>query len=259
MTDDMFEMPDMDEIQDSLKDAMEEAQKAMDNLPGQLAGLENVMGSLSDLMGDLPTQLEDLSGAVGGFEESHQDNLENLVGEPDWELQANIKVGNILDVVVLGQIDIAKTRQTWESTQGDGFDSLVKGVIGDTADDLDEDTMGQVLGQLKMGRGMARIEKIQVRSCSIAGAPGSAADELKLSPEGNIPVSVEDGRLSLEFAPMLTIQNRWENASLPTFTPMASEIQVPLADFDQSEGFSKSFQVTSQDHPLQIQIRFRPL
>ena len=50
MTEDMFEMPDMDDITRQMEEAMQQAQKAMDDLPGQLEGLEDVMGSLSGLM-----------------------------------------------------------------------------------------------------------------------------------------------------------------------------------------------------------------
>jgi len=259
MTDELFEMPDMDEIQRSLNDALGEAQEAMENIPQQMNDLDNALGSLSNLMNDMPSQLAALGQAVGGFSESHQDNLETLVGEPDWKLKADIRVGNILHLEILGQLDIGKIKQTWGSTQGGGFDSLVSGVIGNAADDLDGDTMDQVMDQLKMGRGMARIERIDILSCSIQGAPGNAIDDLRLSPEGNIPLSLNDGYLNLEFAPALTIRNSWENASLPTFSPMAEEIQVPLSKFDKAAGFSDHFEPSNQEYQLMLDIHFEPL
>jgi len=259
MSNDMFEMPDMDEIQRSLNDAMENAQEAMDALPEQLAGLEDVMGSLSSLMGSMPSELTGLSQAVEGFKENHTNNLEALVGEPDWELKADIHVGEILHIVVHGELDITKTIQAWQSTQGGGFDSLVSGLIGNAADDLDEGTMGQVMEQLKMGRGMARVIHVDVLACSIQGAPGNAGEEIKLSPEGNIPLFVNDGSLCLEFAPMLTIRNQWENASLPSFVPMADEIQVPLSEFVEGIAFERKFKPTNQEQVMVLDIQFSPL
>jgi hypothetical protein len=51
MSDETFEMPDMDALSRQLQDAMGEAERAMEDLPGELA---DVLGELSGLMEGLP-------------------------------------------------------------------------------------------------------------------------------------------------------------------------------------------------------------
>ena len=198
MTKDAFDLPDMDELARQMEDAMAEAQKALADLPAQIGGLENVMGSLSALMGGMPSQLGELGPAMTGFEEQHEANVASLAGEPDWSVEANIRVGEKLHLVVSAAFDLGKVRETWNSTQGAGFE-LVKGVVTGTAGEIEAGLMGQIMGQLKKGRSIAVVQGVEVLACRIQGAPGDAAQKLQLSPEGNIPLMIDEVGLGLEF------------------------------------------------------------
>jgi len=266
VSDDAFSFPDMDDMMrqmqdamDDAQDAMEEARDAMDELPEMLGQLGGVMDSLSGVMGGLPEQLGDLTGAMDGFAGRHADNVETLIGEPDWGLSAEIRIGEMLHLNVRAVFDLEKAVQTWQSTQRGDFEAVVGAVVEENASDLEPGMMDQILGQLKQGRGMARVEEIEVLICKIAGAPSDAADRLQLSPEANIPLAVTEAGISFEFAPLLTIRNDWEHADLPVFAPMGEQVVVPLTRFDPAEAFQLPFTVSDQDAPLTLLLHFRPL
>ena len=256
MTKDAFDLPDMDDLASQMEDAMAEAQKAMGDLP--MDGMKNVMGSLSALMGGMPAQMEELSGAMAGFGGQHEANVESLAGEPDWSVEANIQVGEKLRLIVNAAFDLEKVREAWSSTQGAGFESLVEGVVAGTAGEIETGLMGQIMGQLKKGRSIAIVEGIEVLACRIQGAPGDAAEKLQLSPEGNIPLMMDKDGLGFEFAPLLTIRNKWENADIPTFSPMGEEIVVQLDHFERGEAFSLEFELTGQEDEMTVELSFWP-
>ena len=258
MTDDSFEMPDLGDLSKQIEDAMKDAQNAMDDLPN-VKGLGGIMGSLSSLMENMPDQMGDLTDAISGFGESHEENANVLIGEPDWGLEAEIRVGSILHLIVSAEFDLGKLMETWESTQGAGFEEIVGGVVSDADIDLEDGMLGQIMGQLKQGRGAARVTGIDVVSCHIQGAPGNASDALKMSPEGNIPLVLSESGIGFEFAPMLTIKNRWENAAIPTFLPMAEEIVVPVSYFDEKTCENVDFKPTNQDVEIELSLRFSPI
>ena len=256
--DNSFEMPDMNDINKQMQDAMEQAQKAMQDLPEQMGEMQNIMGSLSSLMGNLPDQLSGLGSAMQDFEEQHEENIEMAAGEPDWEIAANIHVGNILNVIVKAEFDLQQIVQAYQSTQGGGFEDLVRSVAGDAVNDLDEDTMGQVMEQLGKGRSTAKITMVKIQSCTIAGAPANTADQLQLSPQAGIPLVVDNNKIGFEFAPMLTIRNQWENANIPTFTPMAEQTMISLADFENGNLFQKKVSVDNQEMNIHVELVFIP-
>jgi hypothetical protein len=256
--DNSFDMPNMDDINKQMQDAMEQAQKAMDDLPEQMEDMQNVMGSLSSLMGNLPGQLNDLGSAMQNFETQHEENMETATGQPDWEIAANIHVGSILNVIVKAEFDLQQIIQAYHSTQGGGFEDLVRSVAGDAVSDLDDDTMGQVMQQLGKGRSTAKVTTIKIQSCTIAGAPANAEEQLKLSPQAGIPLMMDNGRIGFEFSPMLTIRNQWENANIPVFTPMAEQIQIPLIHFEGGKLFQEKIKVNNQEIDIQIEIVFLP-
>lgn len=257
MNSDSFEMPDMDDLARQMQEAMDEAQQAMEDLPGQM---DSVLGGLSALMGDLPTQMQDLNAAMSGFGEMHKANAQALIGEPDWNLEATIKVGEILHLVVVAAFDLEKVVQTWESTQGDGLESLLSGLMGSMGgDDMEAGTMDQVMGQLEKGRGMAAIQRVDVLACHIAGSPANASETLQLSPEANIPLVLHEGSLGFEFAPMLTIRNKWEHATIPVFSPMGEDVVVDLARFDRQEPFSVRLAPQGQEHKVSIELSLTPI
>ena len=259
MTEDTFDLPDLGELTRQMEDAMAEAKKAMQDLPTQMGELEGVMGSLSTLMEGLPAQMEELNSAMAEFEEQHEANVESLAGEPDWSVEANIWVGEKLHIVVNAAFDLAKVREAWSSTQGAGFESLVEGVVADTGGEIEPGLLGQIMGQLKKGRSIAVVEDIKVLACRIQGAPGDAAEKLQLSPEGNIPLVLDEGGLGFEFAPLLTIRNRWENADMPTFTPTGEEIVIPLEHFESGETFEREFEPDGQEEEMRVVLSFQPL
>ena len=256
---DAFELPDMEDLARQMQDAMAEAQDALEDLPGQLGGLEDVMGSLSDLMEGMPGQMEELAGALAGFGEQHQANTAALAGEPDWSLQATIRVGQTLHLLVSAVFDLGKVSEAWSSTQGAGFESLVGQTVAGAAGGMDAGLMGQVMGQLKKGRGLALVKDVEVLACRIPGAPAGAAQQLQLSPEGNIPLVLDAAGVGFEFAPMLTIRNRWERADIPTFAPMGDQIVVPLEHFEEGRPFELTFEPAGQDDQLTLVLSFQPL
>jgi hypothetical protein len=254
---DEFDMPDMDQLARQMEDAMSEAQKALDDLPAQMEGMESLMGLLSALVGNMPAQTADLNTAVSGFEAQHEANIESLAGEPDWSLEADIRVGQKLHILVNAAFDLQKIKSAWHSTQGAGFEALVAGTVA--AVGVEAALMNQVMSQLQQGRSIAVVENIEVLTCHIAGAPGDAAAQLQLSPEGNIPLAVNESGLSFEFAPLLTVRNRWERADIPTFTPMAQEIVVCLDRFESREAFHLEFEPAGQAEEMAITLSFQPL
>ena len=217
------------------------------------------MGSLAGLMGGMPAQMGELGAALEGFGEQHQANAASLAGDPDWALEAEIRVGKKLHVAVSAALDLVKVQQAWQSTQGEGFEALVAGVAAESGAEIEAGEMGLVMEQLKKGRSTAIIKDVKVLACRIPGAPGDAADKLQLSPEGNIPLVMGEEGLGFELAPLLTIRSRWENADLPTFTPMGEEIVVPLQRFEAGKAFSLDVEVTNQDDPLAVTLSFEPL
>ena len=259
MTKDTFDFPDMDELARQMEDAMAEAQNAMDDLPDQMGEMDNIMGSLSALMGGIPTQMEDMSTVMAGFGEQHEANVESLAGEPDWSVEANIRVGEKLHLIVKAVFDLEKVKEAWNSTQSSGFESLVKGVVAGSAGDIEDETMGQIMGQLKKGRSIAVVESVNVLTCRIQGAPTDAAEKLQLSPEGNIPLVMDEGGLGFEFAPLLTIRNRWENANIPTFSPMGEEIVVELGLFERQDTFQLNLEPSGQEEDMFMELSFQPL
>jgi hypothetical protein len=259
MTKDAFDLPDMDDLARQMEEAMAEAKKAMDDLPTQMDEMENVMGSLSALLGGMPAQMEELSTVMAGFEEHHEANIESLAGEPDWSVEASIRVGEKLYIVVSATFDLGKVRDAWSSTQGAGFESLVEGAVAETAGEIEAGLMGQIMGQLKKGRSIAIVQGVEVLVCRIQGAPGGAAEKLQLSPEANIPLVMDEGGLGFEFAPLLTIHNSWERADIPTFSPMGEEIVVPLKHFESGEAFRLKFEPTGQEDEMTVELSFQPL
>ncbi|MBN2391776.1 MAG: hypothetical protein JXR84_13705 [Anaerolineae bacterium] len=256
---DKFEMPDMDELAKQMEEAMKEAQEAMGGLSGQIEGMGDILGSLSGLLEGMPAQMEALNTSMAEFGEQHSANVESMVGEPDWRVEANIRVGNNLHVIVSAEFDFEQVKNAWRSTQDAGFESLVAGVVTETAGEMEEGVMDQVLGQLKKGRSIALVKDVQIVACRIQGAPRNAAETLQLSPEGNIPLVMNEDGIGFEFAPMLTIRNRWERADIPTFVPMGEEIIVPIDHFEQAESFRVEFEPQEQEDEISVELSFEPL
>ena len=254
------ELPDMEELARQMEDALAEAQSAMEDLPSQMGGMEGALGALSALMEGMPDQMAELSSVMAGFSGAQAAGAEALAGEPDWGLYAEIRIGNMLQIGVEAEFDLVQVLETYESSQGPGLESLVAGLVQDAAgDDFDPGLTHQVLGQIKKGRGMALVHNIDVLKCQIPGAPGDAAGTLQLSPEANIPLVVDAGGLGFEFAPMLTIRNRWERADIPVFAPMGEDVLVPLSRFEDGESFAMRFVPENQEYGVNIELRCSPL
>jgi len=107
VTEDDFEMPDLEGLAEQMEDALAEAQKAMADLPTDMGDLGGLMGSLSSLVGGLPADLGELSGAISGFEAQHEANVASARGEPDWGVEADIRAGTKLHVVIGTEMDLA--------------------------------------------------------------------------------------------------------------------------------------------------------
>jgi len=259
VTEDDFEMPDLEGLAEQMEDALAEAQKAMADLPTDMGDLGGLMGSLSSLVGGLPADLGELSGAISGFEAQHEANVASARGEPDWGVEADIRAGTKLHVVIGTEMDLAAAAAAYESTQGEGFESLVGGILAGVAGVMGDGVVDQVMGQLKKGRTMAAVTGVEVLACRFRGAPSNAAEELVLSPEAGILLSVDGEGIGFELAPLLTVKNRWEHADIPTFTPMGESVVVPLDAFDAGSGFERRFVPDGQDEDLSVTLRFSPL
>jgi len=261
MTKDAFDRLDMDDLASQMKDAMAKAQEAMEDLPDQMGEMGDLMGSLSALMEGMPAQMEALTTAMAGLGEQHEASVESSAGAPDWSVEAIIRVGEKLHLVVSAAFDLGKVREAWTSTQHASFDAIVEGAVAaGSAGEIEAGLMDQIMGQLKdKGRSMALVEGVQVLACRIQGAPGDAAAQLQLSPEANIPLVMDKNGLGFEFAPLLTIRNRWENANIPTFSPMGEEIVVPLAYFESGDAFRLSFEPAGQEEEMTVELTLRPL
>jgi hypothetical protein len=256
---DEFDMPDMDGLTRQMEEALNDAKEAMADLPAEMGEMGSLVGALAGLTGGLPEQMAELSGALGGFEEQHQANVQAMAGEADWSLVARIEVGEKLEVVVKAGFDLEQVIAARESTQGAEFESVVAGVLGESAGEMDEGMMNQVIGQLKKGRSMAVVNGVEVVACRIAGAPRNAVETLQLSPEGHIPLVMDKDGLGFEFAPLLTIRNRWERAQIPTFVPMGEEVVVPLDHFERREAFRMEFEPQEQEEEMRVALSFEPL
>ena len=254
-----FDLPNMDDLSKLVENAMEQAESSMEDLPDQMEGLEDIMGSLSSMMEGLPGDLDSLTGAIEGFSGQHEANSVALAGDPDWTLEADIQIGTKIRVVVSAAFDLKNVMLAWNSTQNSGFESLVQGVAANAGVETDDNMMEQIMGQLQKGRSIALVKDINVLECNIQGAPGDAVKLLKFSPEGNIPLAMDENGLGFEFSPMLTIKNKWDNADLPTFTPMAEEIVVHPDQFVSVEDFNLEFKPANQDFEITLNLTFKPL
>ena len=253
-----FELPNMDDLAKQMEEATAEVEKAMEGL-GQLGSISDVVGSLSSVTEDLPGQLNDLTGALGDFSLQHEENVESAVGEPDWAMTARIQVGEVLDVAVEASLNVAAVKQAWESTQGVGFEALVGETMADAGVEIEDGEIGQIMEQLSQGRSTAAVEHVDVLAVRMQGAPGDAQQTLQLSPEANIPLSMDERGLKVELAPLLTIKNGWENADIPTFSPMGEEIVVPFENFEADQAFDATYTLESQEEEVAVALRFQPL
>lgn len=265
-----FEMPDMGEIFNQLSEGMKGMEEAMQGMEDALEDVQETMQEIPDMAGilsafsglskNLPGQMGDLEEALGGFGELHEENLNNLAGKSDWAINANIQIGKILKLNVKAVFDLQNALQTYQSTQGSQMDEAINSVLGNIADiDADSELGDMIKEELKQGRSAASVESIQVLSCTIAGAPANSAENLKLSPEAGIPIAVQEKGISFEFAPMLTIKNRWENAAIPVFVPMGEAVIVPIHKFDQAVPFKETFQIDQEKQTILISIDFQLL
>ncbi len=220
----------------------------------KMPDMGDLMGQMEEAMAGLGDQMGELSESMEGFGEQHEKNAASLAGEPDWLLEADIKVGDMLHLEIEAEFDLAKIVEAATSTEHADFGKVVKEAAGD----VDDATLAQIMEQLGQGRSIAQVLAVEVKACTIAGAPGDAAANLELSPEAGIPLSAKKGKMAFEFAPVLTIKNEWENASIPTFEPMADQVTVPLLSFKEGKAFTKSCVVKGEGAKVTIGLSFEP-
>ena len=114
---DMPDMPDMGEMFEQMEDAMSalpdimgQMQNIMSELPGQMEDMQRLLDELPEVTENLPGQMQNLGAAMadmGDLADSHGANVDDLVGDSNWTVQADIRVGNVLHVMV----DAAQTLQ----------------------------------------------------------------------------------------------------------------------------------------------------
>ena len=265
-----FELPEMPDMNDlfgqltdslsGLEETLEEVQEVMEDLPEQMPQLGEIMSAFSNLgKGEAP-DFGDLEDALGGFGEMQEELSQQISSEPDWEMESRIQIASLLEIQVSAVFNLQKVLQAYESTQNPDMDGAIEDVLKNIPDlDLGGGMQEMIKEQLKQGRGAARVQEVDVLRCSFAGAPPDAAEKLRLSPEANIPLSIKERQINFEFAPMLTIKNRWENADPPVFQPMAEQVRVNLEAFKTQNSFRKSFTFKQSGREISIKIQFSKL
>lgn len=258
-----FEMPEIpdlgkmfDELSETLEELpglIEESTKASESM--DMPDLGALMSGLAGLANNLPGDLSSLENAMAGFGDQHAENMESAVGEPDWEFKFKIDVGEILSLAVEGEMDVSSLLAAHEATQTGEMGQEIDQVLDNLVDfEVDDALRADIFTQLKQGRGMARITSIRVLTCSIAGAPSKAAEQLTLSPEANIPLSVKNGSICFELAPMLTIKNKWDHAHIPTFVPFEGHVSIEIQKLSNQSKIVEELAFENNDHQIRLQL-----
>jgi hypothetical protein len=123
----------------------------------------------------------------------------------------------------------------------------------------------EVSPETSSGRELALIRELKALDCEVTDAPEASPEELRLSPEANVPLETSDeGELCLDFAPALTARvpkddPQWESGDLPCFAPMIDSVRVDLRDFEAGLPFERRLTVEQEQLIIELKLAFRPL
>ena len=230
-----------------------DAEEARERLEAAASALPDAMAELHQAMQRFPEVLARSESA----ETPIPPEMESLLGEPDWRVTATVRVEEMLVVEVVADFDLRKTIQTWRYIRSGRLEAMLGG--GDEGRSRDEASMRKVLDDLQQGRGLAVVREIHVERCELPGAPETAAEEIRFTPEMNVPLLMHQNGLGFEFAPVLTIRNQWEKAIVPAFFPMGEEVVVPLSRFQSGQPFTVRVSPEGQEYDVKLALHFAPL
>jgi hypothetical protein len=215
------EMSDFGDLTEEMENAMAQARKATDELPPleELAGIQEAMAGLARMGG----VVEKMRLAA----EEHEELIAELVGEPDWRVEAEIEVRK-------------------------GASPLMK--VGLTAD-FDLEIIVQAHEIASSDEGQTQIAEVSRK----------LSEELPLTLETNVPLKVSDEReLCFEFAPALKMSvprgdSDRKETDLAGFAPTIDEVRVDLYGFEPGKPFEHSVTVSQENLELEFKQAFQPL
>jgi len=249
---------DLDSLAEEMEKAMVQARKAMADLPPleELAELQEAMAGLAGM----GTVIEKLQLAA----QQRDELLAELIGEPDWRVQAEIEVkkdkSSLMKVELAADFDLERIVEAHDMLSSEEAQAQISA----TLKEVGVDVAGRQ-EQMARGRGVALARELKVLGCHIGGVAPRASEELRLTPEANIPLKVSDEReLCFEFAPLLTIRAPvgdpdWEEAELPNFAPTIDEVRESLDSFQSGKPFQRSLTVSQEELSLELKLAFRPI
>ncbi len=242
-------MSGMPDIVDHLKNIMEE-------VPMQIEEIQDAPDSVSK--GDeVLSKTSGLDVALESLAPSQEGSLEHLIGSPNWDMCADIRLGKVLRLTVEAAFDLEKVIQTWRNLSDAERREVVQDIVQDALGfEVDPEILGQAMGQVQKGRGLAIVKSLQVLHSHIPGVPESVA---QAAPETNIPLVMHENGLGFDFAPVLAIRNNWGETKIPTFVPTGEDIVIPMERFVGGRAFSARFSLSGQDYPLVVDLKFEPL
>ncbi|MGB3903739.1 MAG: hypothetical protein WBB22_02350 [Anaerolineae bacterium] len=237
---DEFEMSELGDLAEELEKAIGRVRKAMAGVTPleELAGLQEAMAGLAQ-MGALTEKMQ-----LAAME--YEKAVAELAGEPNWRLEAETEVSkgpsSLMEVQLVADFDLERATEGRQIVSGD-------------------EPASEIAGR----HGIAVIRELNLLDCQIVGAAETATQDLRLTPEGNVTLKVnEAGELCFEFAPALTPKApkgdpRWEKADLPSFAPMIDDVRVDLRDVESGEPFRRNVTVHQDELDLEVKLAFRPL
>jgi hypothetical protein len=253
-----LEGTDFNGLTEEMEDAMAQARKAMEDLYPleELSGIQEAMAGLAR-MGRV---VEKMRLAA----EKHEQFIAELVGEPDWRMEAEIEVrkgpSSLMKVELTADFDLEIIVQAHEIASSDEGQTRIATMLRGMGLDLE-----MVQEQVARGRGMALIRELNLVEPAVNSASPQESQGLRLTPEANVPLKISNEReLCFEFAPALRNSvprddPAWEEADLPDFAPTIEEVRVSLDSFEPGEPFQRSMMVSQEELELEFKLAFRPL
>jgi hypothetical protein len=245
------EMSDFGDLTEEMENAMAQARKATDELPPleELAGIQEAMAGLAR-MGNV---VEKMRLAA----EKHEELIAELVGEPDWRVEAEIEVRKgaspLMKVGLTADFDLEIIVQAHEIASSDEGQTQIAAMLKGMGLDLE-----MVQEQVARGRGMALIRELNMLEPQIAEVSRKLSEELPLTPEANVALKISDEReLCFEFAPALKMSV--SRGDLPDFAPTIDEVRVDLHRFEAGKPFEHSVTVCQENLELEFKLAFQPL
>lgn len=246
------ELTQIEESISSQSSVLSRMQQEMEELPSQIRQIQQRLDRLSASMGGVPKELQEKGAILAEVDVIRPPEVPKEK-KPDWGLEADIRVGRTLRVVVYASFALESVMDASPEPITDSNSRLRR--------ILERDWMAQTSDEEPQQSKRIKIEvhNVQVQKCRFRGAPKDAERTLILSPEAGVPIVLEGDYLSFDFAPVLAIKNDWPGSEIPTFQPMRDEIRVPLEDFEKREPISLRLSLKEQNQRMNVRLQLEPL